>query len=87
MKVLSQSVHDPNNFGPESSRVQPLIAAFGGAFLLMIFMDYFLADPAAWSPDDDPARAGSLSPSRRGVAWARIWSAVLVQANGWTRSL
>lgn len=40
--VIRMSVQDPNNFGHQILAVQPLIASFGGVFLLMIFMDYFL---------------------------------------------
>jgi hypothetical protein len=40
--VLNRSVQDPNGYAHEIIRVQPLIAAFGGVFLLMIFLDYFL---------------------------------------------
>jgi hypothetical protein len=42
--VLNRSVQDPNGYAHEILNVQPLVAAFGGVFLLMIFMDYFLAD-------------------------------------------
>jgi uncharacterized protein len=40
--VLDSSVQDPNGYAREILNVQPLIAAFGGVFLLMIFMDFFL---------------------------------------------
>jgi hypothetical protein len=40
--VLGRSVQDPNGYAHEILNVQPLIAAFGGVFLLMIFMDFFL---------------------------------------------
>jgi hypothetical protein len=40
--VLGRSVDDPNGYAREILNVQPLIAAFGGVFLLMIFMDFFL---------------------------------------------
>jgi hypothetical protein len=41
--VLSRSIQDPNGYAHEILNVQPLIAAFGGVFLLMIFMDFFLS--------------------------------------------
>ena len=44
LHVLSRSVQDPNGYAREILNVQPLVAAFGGVFLLMIFMDYFLAE-------------------------------------------
>jgi uncharacterized protein len=43
-EVLNRSVSDPNNYAHEISRVQPLIAAFGGVFLLMIFLDFILSE-------------------------------------------
>jgi uncharacterized protein len=43
-QVLSRSISDPNNFGHEISRVQPMISAFGGVFLMMIFMDFLLSE-------------------------------------------
>ena len=43
-RVLSRSVHDPNGYAHEIIRVQPLIAAFGGVFLLMIFLDFLLSE-------------------------------------------
>ncbi|NUR63691.1 MAG: DUF475 domain-containing protein [Catenulispora sp.] len=49
--VLSASVKDPNGYSHEILNVQPLIAAFGGVFLLMIFMDFFLSDhDQIWLP-------------------------------------
>src|SRR4051812_43495155 len=49
--VLSSSVKDPNGYSHEILSVQPLIAAFGGVFLLMIFMDFFLSDhDQIWLP-------------------------------------
>lgn len=42
--ILGRSVQDPNGYAHEILNVQPLIAAFGGVFLLMIFMDFFLAE-------------------------------------------
>jgi uncharacterized protein len=49
--VLSSSVSDPNGYAHEIIGVQPLIAAFGGVFLLMIFMDFFLSgNDQVWLP-------------------------------------
>jgi uncharacterized protein len=49
--VLSSSIHDPNGYAHEILGVQPLIAAFGGVFLLMIFMDFFLSgNDQVWLP-------------------------------------
>jgi hypothetical protein len=49
--VLSSSVRDPNGYAHEILGVQPLIAAFGGVFLLMIFMDFFLSgNDQVWLP-------------------------------------
>jgi uncharacterized protein len=49
--VLSRSVQDPNGYAHEILSVQPLIAAFGGVFLLMISMDFFLSDhDQIWLP-------------------------------------
>lgn len=42
LEVLRRSLQDPNGYAQEIIKVQPLIAAFGGVFLLMIFMDFFL---------------------------------------------
>ena len=44
LSVLRSSVHDPDGYTHEIMKVQPLIAAFGGVFLLMIFLDFLLAD-------------------------------------------
>lgn len=44
LQVIDRSIHDTNNYSQEIIGVQPLISAFGGVFLLMVFMDYFLSE-------------------------------------------
>jgi len=81
-RVLSRSVHDPNNFGHEIARVQPLIAAFGGVFLLMIFTDYFLDDhDQRWlSWFEDRAAALAVRVGVRRLAAAQITGVALFLA-------
>ncbi len=42
--VLSLAIDNPTEYGHRLEEAHPIIAAFGGMFLMMIFLDFFLKD-------------------------------------------
>ena len=42
--VLNLAINNPQEYGDKLADAHPIIAAFGGVFLLMIFLDFFLKD-------------------------------------------
>jgi len=78
-EVLTRSVHDPNNYAHEIAQVQPLIAAFGGVFLLMIFLDFLLSEHDELWLSWIERRAARL-PERFGVKALAVWQIIGVMA-------
>lgn len=61
--VVSAAIHEPARYATYLNAAHPLIAAFGGIFLLMIFLDFILEDrEIKWLvvPEKILARAGKL---------------------------
>ena len=42
--VLNLAIDNPEEYGHQLEKAQPVIAAFGGVFLMMIFLDFFLKE-------------------------------------------
>ena len=42
--VLNLAINDPTEYGHRLEAAHPVIAAFGGVFLMMIFLDFFLKE-------------------------------------------
>ena len=63
VEAVNVAVHDPDRYQKLVTAAHPAIAAFGGVFLLMIFLDFILEDrEIAWL--DWLERPGTIGPCR-----------------------
>lgn len=73
--VIDLALNDPDKYGHELEEAHPMIASFGGIFLLMIFLDFIFTErPTKWIKPVERAfaKAGRLSSASVLVALATL---------------